>query len=304
MCDCLAWNPLWATIAREARVRRPAVVLAVLYLRSAPDQPNARSALVIGSVVGMRPEPLSRLLAALRAHDVIDEENEPIGAWAVTRDVTLSHRAKTGAERTREWRGRRRAMARGDAQPVEIGQCVTKRDDVTSPSQAPSLSLFPESEQEKETNKHPRARGDACDDGFAELVALWPLANRMPDAEREYRRALRQVDAARLIALARHYLDTKEPWRHAMFLVNWLRTEPWRDPLLPLNAPLREVVAAEAPKARINWRAHAEAWLGAGRWPSDIGPAPDEAGCEMPEGLLQQTLIRNRKQHGREMACA
>ena len=49
MCDCLAWNPLWAAIAREARVRRPAVILAVLYLRSAPDQPNARSALAIGS---------------------------------------------------------------------------------------------------------------------------------------------------------------------------------------------------------------------------------------------------------------
>lgn len=84
-------------------------------------------------------------------------------------------------------------------------------------------------------------------DGFAELAAIWPKQQQLRAAAALYRKALGYASAGRLQELARQFLADKEPWRECMYLVNWLRTEPWRDPMLPLTAPPRAVEDAAPP---------------------------------------------------------
>lgn len=193
---------------------------------------------------------------------------------------TLGQEAMTGAQRTARWR-RQSGPAAGALSPAPSDEM---RDD--NPSLA-ALSLFPDQQEGKEEQKQPRAAAPELDHGFAALRAIWPLANRMAEAEREYRRVLRQVDGATVLALARRYLDTKEPWRNAMFLVNWLRTEPWRDPVLPLASPPRVVTTTAAPPPEprpTGWVERFNELKETGVWRPEWGPAWGEEGCQVPAG--------------------
>lgn len=149
------------------------------------------------------------------------------------------------AAKARRYRARRRAARLGLPVPDWAAKRPTRVP--ASPIAAPSLSLFPDlySEQEKEQKRRAPDPGDA---GFAELRRIWPLRDRMTEAAAEYRRALREVGATELLALAQRYLAEKEPWRGTLQLRNWLRAKPWHDALLPLAAP-PVLVAAAKPRA-------------------------------------------------------
>lgn len=130
MCDCLAWHPLWSTVARTAKVRRPLVVAILFVLREAPDLPLARTDEVVAEALATRLEPVARVTAALRAAGVVDLDNCPIPGWGngvtpsgndVTLPVTLSvtqeavdrlaRRRLMGRQRIARLRARRRGLA-------------------------------------------------------------------------------------------------------------------------------------------------------------------------------------------------
>lgn len=295
-------------IARSARVGPGHLRGLLSVLNEAMPDAQRDDAARLAEMLGFGLDIVLRMLDALYDAGAIDGANRVIGNVqrhrdAVTRgdamvtpgdDPVMLRRRLLGRERQRRWRLKQRESA---ANVLAAASVTVAAFGDASP--APSLSLFPESEQAKE-NKQTRARGDAGDDnGFAELAGMWPLQNRMLDAEREYRRALRVIDRSRLIELAQRYLDELGT-RYCMFLANWLHTQPWRDPLLPLASRPVEVIQVEPKEPRIEWRSHAESWLARGIWPPDIGPPPDDPECRMPEGLHQTTLQRARRQHERE----
>jgi hypothetical protein len=166
----------------------------------------------------------------------------------VTRDGVTRQPAMTGAERQRKCRERKAAARIAEhAQRDETAE----RHAVTASPAHPSFFLSSDDHQgtlddqegkEKKPNALPREGGcDAAspDAGFAALSAIWPLQRRMTEAEAEYQRARRTVGETELIALAGKYLATKPDWQSCMLLRNWLHTEPWRDPVLPLASPPR-----------------------------------------------------------------
>jgi hypothetical protein len=98
MCNCLAWHPLWSTVARAAKVRRSTVVAVLFVLREAPDLPLARSDQVVAETLEARLDVIARVTAALRAAGVVDLANCPLPGWGVTLGdaaVTLGDAAVT-----------------------------------------------------------------------------------------------------------------------------------------------------------------------------------------------------------------
>lgn len=233
-------------IAREARARPGDAVAMLALLREC-----AAEAAEIGDISGfdrvgaaaflrVRPAVVDAVLAALETRGLLRDGRVTLASPVAAKRPPLS-----GRERQANYRARLKARratqvlenGRGDAARYAPSPAAT-----LSPDE--SLSLFPQNNGEKE-REQPRAQ-DASE-GFAQLKALWPVAARMADAEREYRRAVRHAEPATLLALAHGYLElreTKEPWRHCLYLVNWLRTQPWRDPVLPLTAAPRLVETA------------------------------------------------------------
>ncbi len=133
MCDCLAWHPLWSAIAREARVRRPTVLLTVLYLREAPEVPMARAAVTISEVVGRPVALIERMLMALRDHDVVAADNRLLGEWAkrevvpdvMPNGITRSATRDRDTQRMAEWRTR---MGLSTAAWLRLRAAVFERD--------------------------------------------------------------------------------------------------------------------------------------------------------------------------------
>jgi hypothetical protein len=269
LCECVAWHPLWPRLARAAKVRRD-LVQAVLYqLEHAPPVPQARDAVTIAEALGHRKtERVERVLEALQAGAVIDAGHQFVGAWG---DAIASHRhgdAQRGAipligrnsgdarsvtaedpgerrrilarARTARWRMRIAAetAANRPDQPAPVAPVapiVTASPGVTQPS----FSFVPDSQPEEERTKTTRASDAERDAEFAALWAIWPMQSRYHDAETVYRQARKDgIGAARIMDCARRYLDeleTHRPWQSKMMLVNWLRTKPWRDPILPFR---------------------------------------------------------------------
>jgi hypothetical protein len=269
MCDCLAWHhPVFAVAGKRlaklgVKGGRAFAFGVFAALRDDPVLGRLSSVkdkvALLSEGFGEKPICIALAIAALQQLGVLDAAGTVVaddnGDETADEKLTkllqhfvsaprrgrppLGARAMTGAERTARWAAKhpRRPGAGGPPAADENAAGIASVD----PS---SFSLFPDQQEHQEEQKQPRARAaDETGEDFAKLRALWPLSNRMADAEREYRKALRNVTAVALLDLARHYLDTKPAWQSTMFLVNWLRTEPWRDPVLPLSAPLRTVEA-------------------------------------------------------------
>lgn len=244
MCNP-AWHPIWRDIGTAARRVKPGVVYALVGAMIGEGQRAAQlSASTWSAGLGFKPHIIERVIEVLKARGLIVDgipTEEMIHLWgngsdddryAVTSSVTpLRQRPFTGAERQAIWRANhpeyveirriRRAEVRAARRPNPA---------VTSPvtSDALSLSLFPDQEQEKE-KQTPRAREPDVTAEFAELWAIWPEHENQGAAEQAYRKARRHADAATLLNLGRDYLDKKPAWRGCMYLGNWLRTEPWKD---------------------------------------------------------------------------
>ncbi len=320
---CLAWHPLWEVIGRAAGVRRQTVAFIMLYLDAAPELPLARTAEVVAATIGNRRlDKVERVLAQLRERGIIDAAHRLSSGWASEKrpvqkpdgkpDAASENRTPTGRQVDAPFGGRvlsanpssvrsRRKYWRDKGLGDAAGLASENRTPVRS--DAPSLCLFPVNQQQeqKQTNT-PRAReASEPDAGFARLRAIWPIDDRLVEAEAEYWRYRRRHTADAIQGAAERYLATKPQGRWCQFLLHWLRADPCRDPPLPLGGRPQDVGAeAQPPLARIDWRALGDRWVATRDWPPDAGPAPDRPECRMPEGLLQHLRRRARGQERRE----
>lgn len=300
MCNP-AWNPLWELIGKPAKVR-PAEVFGIVSALLAGDPilellSDQNRVAVLAQWSRLKPIQVALILAGLEKRGVMvdgqvvlplgdaddaslrhrDDSDAAVtqsgdGRDAVLAERLIRRRAKTAA-RMRALRARRRL-----APPVP-------RDAVAASPASPSLSFFKDKPAVQERKKETRAQAEQTPDGFAELREIWPAKERMADAERAYRRALRQVDAMMLLERARDYLATKEPWRSPRFLVHWLSSEQWRDPVLPLaSAPRVVATTAEPAPVRDGWIERLGELKQTGVWRREWGPAWGEVGCQVPMG--------------------
>jgi hypothetical protein len=301
MCECLQWHhPLWKLAARRAGARPLSVFGVVMALRNdrlLQGLTLKERVSVLADGAGEKPITIALIIASLQQVKIVDDagnltadENADEMTQTVTKHFVtrrrgrppLGSRAMTGSERTARWKAHKSAELARDAGTPRPSVVADETADTSLPS-APSLSFFPDIQPHQEEQKQTRARADETADGFAQMRSLWPLSNRMADAEREYRRALRAATAPTLLELARHYLDTKPAWQNTMFLVNWLRTEPWRDPVLPLRVPLRAIEGQQpiAPRSP-DWVARLTELKATGLWPDEWGPDWGMPGCQAP----------------------
>lgn len=300
MCDCLTWDSAVFRAAAKLARARPDTVFAVFCALEADGERAARlRPEILAAGLGRRAPVIERILASLLSLGVTCDgvvtaewRREPLAGSA--RGLSM----RPSAIRMR----RKRSRDGGGGDPPAVGRegsgapVSAPVTSVTSDGPSPSLSFFPEelSEQAREQKPMRAPAPDMTEDGFAELRALWPLSNRMHEAAAEYRRYRQRHSASEIIEAATGYFAGKEGWRSAMYLVNWLRTDPCRDPVLPLAAAPREVAASERapPPVRIDWDALGEAWLATRQWPAEVGAPPGSDECRMPFGLMQRMRRR------------
>lgn len=314
MCECLAWHhPVFALAGERLKKLgikggRPLAFSVFAAMRDDPvlaGLPSVQDKVAVMGlgfnethlVVALAVAALQQLgLVGAAGELLIADENADEMTKGVTEHFVtrrrgrppLGSRAMTGAERTARWKAGKSAIIDRPAYnsgAVGSAHAADETDDA-SLSSAPSLSFFPEvPQQEEQKQTRASAEADEIAAGFIRLRALWPLSNRTADTEREYRRALRFASPGRLMELAQHYFDAKPDWQSTKFLVNWLRTEPWRDPVLPLRVPLQAVSVDVEPgpmPRSPNWVARLTELKASGVWPNEWGPAWGEPGCQAP----------------------
>ena|SRR5436190_3731887 len=133
---CIAWDPTWTAIARETQVPR-ATVMAIFFVVAAAPAAHRPTAETIAISLGARkPDTADRVLGAMRARHILDDDNRPTAEWAsgdagvtkgdagVTAAVT---RSLTGAERQARYKARKRA------EKCAVGGAEHTVGEVTSP---------------------------------------------------------------------------------------------------------------------------------------------------------------------------
>jgi hypothetical protein len=235
MCDCPAIDLMCAAVARLARVR-PGTVHAI-FGRLERDGDNAArlTAPLLAAAFGWRLPTVDRVMASLASLGVTcDGVVTEMWRIPVANSAGLSMRPSAVRMRNKRLRDREAAN-----HPV----ANVASPPVTCNAAQPSLSFLEEDLQQQERKQKDARAPD--DDGFAAVVAIWPVANRMAEAERVYRDYRRSHDAPTILTAAQRYLAEKPTWQSCMFLVNWLRADPCKEPVLPLTAAPREVAAAK-----------------------------------------------------------
>jgi hypothetical protein len=234
---------------------------------------------ILAAGLGCREATIERIMVALASLGVTCD-------GVVTEEWRAADRGpsmKGSAPRTRKWRERKRnaGLAPAPAPNADPGLAPVSQS-VTGDAAAPSYSLFPvdQASPQKEQKKT-RTHVESNEDGFAALVAMWPLSNRMAEAEREYRRYRQHRTASEILMAAQRYIETKEEWRSAQFLMNWLRTDPCKDPVLPLASAPCEVPAEPKP-LRENWINRLAELRSTGVWPVEWGARWGEPQCRIP----------------------
>lgn len=304
MCDCLPWHhPIWKRAAKLAGGVRPMAVYGIVV--ALHDDPLIAplgikdKVAVLADGAGERPMTVAPILSALQHLGVVDAAGKVVAQADKTADemtklltkladnfVTrgpgrppLGNRAMTGAERTARWKANHRAAVGADDRSAATDETPST---ISSPT---PLSLFPEDHNQEKEQKQTRARDDEID-GFAELWAIWPIADRLADAERAYQDYRRRHSAARVLDAAKKYLAKKPAWQTTRMLFHWLRSDPCRDPVLPLKAELREVAPESGPPKvpRPNWVQRLSQLKETSEWPSEWGPCWGEPGCLVPAG--------------------
>lgn len=256
MCDCLAWHhPLWKLVGKRTGAKPMAVWGIVAALQADPLLQGLSikdKVSVLADGAGEKPMAVALILAGLQHAGVVDESGNLADEMPrqyrqnfVSRRrpgrPPLAERAMTGAERTAKWQAKR-GGARG-------ASAVVTADENTAgiSSATPSFFLVPEDSLQAKEQKQTRASAD--DTGFVELWAIWPVQNRMADAERAYLKYLRRYSAARILEAGRKYLADKPGWQTPRMMVHWLGSDPCLDPLLPLRAEPRLMAAEAQPPA-------------------------------------------------------
>jgi hypothetical protein len=215
-------------------------------------------------------------------------------------------RALTSTERSRNRRAR--LQAQRDAVACNVAPPV-------------SFSLLASNQERKKTNTAPARSNAGGDEGFESLWQLVPFEGRghRHEAQRAYAAATAEIGEAAVIAAYQRYLadiakTATATWKQApRFLANWLRAKPWLDEV-PQGPPKHDghqnlgqrdgspqgtSHGPPTPK-RPAWIEIAREYTASGTWPTGVGPAPHEAGCQMTPTLLCLPGVRRQIERVRQ----
>ena len=243
MCN-IAWHPILRAIANRARTKVASVLAVFAALGGEGDNAPLFTAEILAAGLGLRERTIARILEAMATEGVMTGgaialawrrvSSEPDVSDAEP-DAELQNRTPFGRETGRRQLSSNPSSVRSRQKYWRDKDLAAASENRTQPS---SLYLFKRNNslQEKTNKQNARAWENRTASDFSELARLWPINDRMAEAQAEYERYRRRHDAPTILAAARRYLEQKPPGRYCMFLINWLRTDPCREPALPLAA--------------------------------------------------------------------
>jgi len=224
-------------------------------------------------VLGYETQEVMDILSAFEDRKLID--GNCVVNWEGRQHAKSTERVRKHRERTKR------------DETDETVSSVTKRSNVTETDETPT---------DRQTDRHTNKETDSA---FAEFWLVYPLKKSKGQAERAYRTARKETDAATLLAGARRY--SADPSRKPEFTkhaATWLNGKCWLDDAGTGSTAVSGsgAVVPTRDKSEGDWAGILARFTPDKKfWPDDWGRRPDREG---PWKIPAPLVLAWRKQHG------
>jgi len=210
-------------------------------------------------VLGYETQEIMDILSAFEDRKLID--GNCVVNWEGRQHAKSTERVRKHRERTKR------------DETDETVSSVTKRSNVTETDETPT-----DRQTDRQTNKE-------TDSAFAEFWLAYPLKKSKGQAERAYRTARKEADAATLLTGAKRY--SADPSRKPEFTkhaATWLNGKCWLD-----DAGAGSTAASAGPVIsdhEAQWRARLSGYKPGKFWSPNWGRRPEEGNKEIPPHII------------------